>query len=236
MDVQNPQEGLDFAEFYACDVSCEDSVRELAFKILDRHADVQILINSAGIHRPNFDVSAAKTVFDVNFWGTVHMSYAFMPALLKTDADTNLVNIGSLESVGYFGAPLAYTCSKHALRGFNESIRLLAWGANSRLCVTLALPGGISTPMVKNKTTYTAPSKVASDVLVGAAQKQSEVYTGHGNRLARLLLWLFPISYLYIWWWLSKSKGDSADKVSQFVQTFGSDVHTKNPGGHGKRS
>ena len=86
-------------------------------------------------------------MFDVNFWGVVHGTRAFLPILLEQDSGT-VVNVSSV--FGLIGWPTqsAYCASKFAVRGYTESLR-----HELRDCGVDALavhPGGIATNIVRN--------------------------------------------------------------------------------------
>ena len=61
-------------------------------------------------------------VMAVNYGGVVNGTHAFLPILLRQDSGT-LVNVSSV--FGLFGFPnqSSYVASKHAVRGFSESLR-----------------------------------------------------------------------------------------------------------------
>jgi NADP-dependent 3-hydroxy acid dehydrogenase YdfG len=114
-------------------------------------APLGVVVNNAGVTVLQSFADAApeddEWVRDVNFGGVVNGSHAFLPLLLRQDAGT-LVNISSV--FGLFGYPnqTAYCASKHAVRGFTESLRqeLRATGVR----VAVVHPGGVATSIVEN--------------------------------------------------------------------------------------
>ena len=80
-------------------------------------------------------------------YGVVNGTRAFLPILLRQDTGT-LVNISSV--FGLFGFPnqSAYVASKHAVRGFSESLRQELRGSGVRIAVVH--PGGVRTNIVRN--------------------------------------------------------------------------------------
>ena len=89
------------------------------------------LINNAGtaIYAPIMeqDIQDFRNVFEVNFFGMIQVTQAFLPLL---GADENfekqpgkVVNVSSL--LGLSGCPFAsgYSASKHAIQGFTDSLR-----------------------------------------------------------------------------------------------------------------
>ena len=83
---------------YACDVSSKTDVDKLAQDVLTSNDGWQIdgLINCAGIIQPFLKINdlsdeAIKRVMDVNFFGVVYMTRAFLPQLLKRP-EAHIVN------------------------------------------------------------------------------------------------------------------------------------------------
>lgn len=75
---------------------------------LSLHGDsLDILINNAGqsLVYPALDISIdeAKRLFDVNFWGVLAVTQAFMPLLLAAKNGSTLVNVCSIS--GFLHAP-----------------------------------------------------------------------------------------------------------------------------------
>ncbi|MGK2956762.1 MAG: SDR family NAD(P)-dependent oxidoreductase [Solirubrobacterales bacterium] len=112
---------------------------------------IGFVINNAGVttSQPFADSSSEddEWVMNVNFGGVVNGSHAFLPLLIKQDSGT-LVNVSSV--FGLFGFPVqsAYCASKHAVRGFTESLRHEMRGTGVRIAVVH--PGGVKTNIVKN--------------------------------------------------------------------------------------
>ena len=89
-------------------------------------APIGLVVNNAGVTVSQPAATAApeddEWVFDVNFWGVVHGTRAFLPILLEQDSGT-IVNVSSV--FGLIGWPTqsAYCASKFAVRGYTESLR-----------------------------------------------------------------------------------------------------------------
>src|SRR5690349_17290827 len=90
------------------------------------HPALNILINNAGVALmgafSEIDQSQMEWLMNVNFWGTVHATRAFLPHL-ATRKEAHIVNLSSI--FGIIGPPgqTAYSASKFAVRGFSESLR-----------------------------------------------------------------------------------------------------------------
>jgi NAD(P)-dependent dehydrogenase (short-subunit alcohol dehydrogenase family) len=114
-------------------------------------APLGLVVNNAGVTVSQPAATAApeddEWVFDVNFWGVVHGTRAYLPILLEQNSGV-IVNVSSV--FGLIGWPTqsAYCASKFAVRGYTESLRheLRESGVDA---VTVH-PGGIATNIVVN--------------------------------------------------------------------------------------
>jgi NAD(P)-dependent dehydrogenase (short-subunit alcohol dehydrogenase family) len=112
----------------ALDVTDEASVRAAADEVFRRTngAGPAALVNNAGysISGPLEDVSDAdlKRQFDVNVFGLMSVTRAFVPAMRKRGSG-RVVNISSI--VGRISAPFQgpYAASKHALEALTDALR-----------------------------------------------------------------------------------------------------------------
>ena len=86
-------------------------------------------------------------VIDVNFWGVMHGTRAFLPILLEQDSGA-IVNVSSVFGLIGFPTQSAYCASKFAVRGYTESLRheLRETGVRA----VAVHPGGIETNIVKH--------------------------------------------------------------------------------------
>ena len=116
---------------------------------------VHQIYNNAGIaYTGAVEVSQFKDierVVDVDFWGVVNGTKAFLPHLLAS-GDGHVVNVSSL--FGIFAVPgqSAYNAAKFAVRGFTEALRQEMLVAGHPVAVTTVHPGGIKTAIARNAT------------------------------------------------------------------------------------
>ncbi|MGH8355268.1 MAG: SDR family NAD(P)-dependent oxidoreductase, partial [Pseudomonas sp.] len=133
-------------------VADRDAVHAWAEQVVQEHGRVNLIFNNAGVAQGGTVEGNAyadyEWIMNINFWGVVHGSKAFLPHL-KAAGEGHLVNTSSV--FGLFAQPgmSAYNASKFAVRGFTESLRqeldLAACGVSAS-CVH---PGGIKTNIAK---------------------------------------------------------------------------------------
>src|SRR5215469_1060275 len=112
---------------------------------------IDILVNNAGVALggtfEQIDERDFQWLFDINFWGLVRMTRAFLPQLRMSD-DALLVNVSSIFGIIAPPGQTAYAASKFAVRGFSQSLR--GELSKSNILVILVHPGGIATSIAKN--------------------------------------------------------------------------------------
>jgi NAD(P)-dependent dehydrogenase (short-subunit alcohol dehydrogenase family) len=138
----------------ARELDVRDRQAQMAFAAAVRDwapAPLGAVINNAGVTVSQPAATAAPEdddwVFDVNFWGVVHGTRAFLPILLDQGSGA-IVNVSSV--FGLIGWPTqsAYCASKFAVRGYTESLRHELRDTGVR-AITVH-PGGIATRIVAN--------------------------------------------------------------------------------------
>jgi NADP-dependent 3-hydroxy acid dehydrogenase YdfG len=116
---------------------------------------VNQIYNNAGIaYTGDVEISQFKDierVMDVDFWGVVNGTKAFLPHLIAS-GDGHVINISSV--FGLFSVPgqAAYNAAKFAVRGFTEALRQEMVLAGHPVGVTTVHPGGIKTAIARNAT------------------------------------------------------------------------------------
>ncbi|MGH9207769.1 MAG: SDR family NAD(P)-dependent oxidoreductase, partial [Acidimicrobiales bacterium] len=135
------------------DVTEREAFVAYADEVNEHFGKVNQIYNNAGIaHTGDIEVCEFKDierVMDVDFWGVVNGTKAFLPHLISS-GDGHVVNISSL--FGIFSVPgqAAYNSAKFAVRGFTEALRQEMALAKHPVKVTTVHPGGIKTAIARN--------------------------------------------------------------------------------------
>ncbi|WP_150587187.1 SDR family NAD(P)-dependent oxidoreductase [Pandoraea communis] len=133
------------------DVADRDAVFAWAHETAAAHGKVNLVFNNAGV---SLSVPVAtmrqedfKWLMDINFWGVVHGTQAFLPHLMAS-GEGHIVNTSSLFGIIAMPTQSAYNASKFAVRGFTEALRMELELAHAPVSCTCVHPGGVATNIV----------------------------------------------------------------------------------------
>jgi NAD(P)-dependent dehydrogenase (short-subunit alcohol dehydrogenase family) len=136
-------------------VAEREAVLEYADAVAAHFGKVNVVINNAGIaHHGEVEITEFKQyerVMDVDFWGVVNGTKAFLPHLIAS-GDGHIVNTSSLFGILAMPGQSAYNAAKFAVRGFTESLYQEMKLAGHPVEVTCVHPGGIKTAIARNST------------------------------------------------------------------------------------
>ncbi|MGC0363022.1 NAD(P)-dependent dehydrogenase (short-subunit alcohol dehydrogenase family) [Rhodococcus sp. 27YEA15] len=137
------------------DVTQREAVMEYADAVVAHFGKVNQIYNNAGIaYHGTFEKSEFKSferVMDVDFWGVVNGTKAFLPHLIAS-GDGHVINVSSLFGLLSMPGQSAYNSAKFAVRGFTESLRQEMLIDKQPVNVTCVHPGGIKTAIARNAT------------------------------------------------------------------------------------
>lgn len=196
------------------DVSVEEDIQTAVDEILHKFGYVDLLINNAGVSQRSLvkdtDNDVGRRLMETNFFGTIHLTKALLPSMLKRNAGSIVV---MSSAAGKFGFPMRsyYGASKHALHGFFDalSLELHKTGIN----VLLVCPGRINTDIAINALTGDGSSynkndhrleggvsaeNLAKVVKKAEQKKKKEIYYGGQEVLLIYIKRFIPALYRYI--------------------------------------
>lgn len=137
---------------HALDVTDRKAVLALPKAVIDAHGQVDGVLNVAGIIQKfvrikELSFEDIERVMNVNFWGVVNVTKAFLPELLARPSAA-VLNVSSMG--GFLPVPgqAAYGASKAAVKLFTEALYAESQGSN--LQVTVVFPGGVGTNITEN--------------------------------------------------------------------------------------
>jgi short-subunit dehydrogenase len=180
---------------------------------------LNIVVNNAGVallgQFNEIDQAQMDWLMNINFWGVVHATRAFLPHLAR-QREAHIVNLSSIFGIIAPPGQTAYAAAKFAVRGFSESLRHELQMAASPVRLSVVHPGGVSTNIVRNSCdgtgvadnarraqsierfdaiTKTTPAAAALRIIQGIENNQPRILIGNDARFMDLLQRLRPGTY-----------------------------------------
>jgi len=190
------------------DVGDYKTVEQKVKPVIEKIGRIDVLFNNAGISQralaKDTNLEVYERIMNVNFMGTVAMTKAVLPFMLKQQSG-HIAVITSL--TGKFSTPLrtGYAASKHALHGFFDGLRSELWKDNIK--VSIICPGFVKTPISEhalkgdgvpqNKTDEAIanglePAYVAEKILSSLKAGKEEIYIARKEMIAVYLKRFLP--------------------------------------------
>lgn len=198
------------------DVTEREAFQLYADAVAEHFGKVNQIYNNAGIaFTGDIEISEFKDierVMDVDFWGVVNGTKAFLPHLIAS-GDGHVVNVSSV--FGLFAVPgqAAYNSAKFAVRGFTEALRQEMTLAGHPVRVSCVHPGGIKTAIARNATAAegldaeelakafdakmasTTPEKAAKIILDGVRKNKARILVGNDAKVFDIVIRAVGASY-----------------------------------------
>ena len=201
------------------DVSEPQQIADFAQAATAGHPGLNIVVNNAGVallgQFNEIDQAQMDWLMNINFWGVVHATRAFLPHLAR-QREAHIVNLSSIFGIIAPPGQTAYAAAKFAVRGFSESLRHELQMAASPVRLSVVHPGGVSTNIARNSRTgagitdntrrgeaierfdnaaRTTPTAAALRIIQGIENNQPRILIGNDARFMDLLQRLRPGTY-----------------------------------------
>ncbi len=188
------------AVYVTADVGKEGDIKKIAAEALNQFGNFDTWINNAGVSiygkLEEVPTEDSRQLFETNFWGLVYGSLIAARNLKITGGA--LINVGSTLSDRAIPLQGMYCASKHAVKGFTDSLRMELESENAPVSVTLIKPAAIDTPYKDHAKNYLdvepenpppvyAPETVAETILHCAENPVRDVFVGAGGKALSLL-------------------------------------------------
>lgn len=198
------------------DVADRAAVAAFPDVVAAEHPGVDLLVNNAGVAVGGTFAQVSEAdfewLFEINFWGVVRLTRAFLPVLRRSD-DARIVNLSSVFGLVAPAGQVAYAASKFAVRGFSEGLRHEL--ARTTVGVTVVHPGGVATAISDSarvpagvpaaeverrraaiKRQLRLPAAEAGELIVrGIERRRGRVLVGRDAAVLSLLARLAPARY-----------------------------------------
>src|SRR5437588_9081889 len=201
------------------DVGEPGQIADFAQAATSAHPSLNIVVNNAGVallgQFNEIDHAQMDWLMNINFWGVVHSTRAFLPHLAR-QREAHIVNLSSIFGIVAPPGQTAYAAAKFAVRGFSESLRHELQVANSPVRLSVVHPGGVATNIVRNSragvgvtdnerragaierfdsVARTTPAAAALRLIKGIEQNQPRILMGNDARFMDLLQRFRPGTY-----------------------------------------
>lgn len=135
------------------DVADREAVHAWADRVAEEHGAVHLVVNNAGVALGATIESMSYEDFhwlmDINFWGVVHGTKAFLPHLRAADSG-HIVNVSSVFGLVSIPSQSAYNSAKFGVRGFTDALRIELEIDGGTVSCTTVHPGGVKTNIARN--------------------------------------------------------------------------------------
>ena len=201
------------------DVAEPGQIEAFSQAAIAAHPGLNILINNAGVallgQFAEIDQAQMEWLMNINFWGVVHSTRAFLPHLSRQQ-EAHIVNLSSIFGIIAPPGQTAYSAAKFAVRGFSESLRHELKLAASPVRLSVVHPGGVATNIARNSRTgsgindnarraqsierfdsfaKTTPAAAALRIISGIEKSQPRILIGNDARFMDLVQRLRPGTY-----------------------------------------
>jgi len=200
---------------HVVDVSKREQVYAFAAAAAKLHGGVDIIINNAGVVVTDFietvPLEDFDWLFDINFWGVVHGTTAFLP-YLKKRPEGHIVNVSSINGILPNPGHAPYCAAKFAVKGYTETLAQEMHGTS--IHVSCVHPGGIKTNIARNARinrtlssisredgvkiyeeilNRTTADEAARIIISGIRANRRRILVGTDAKIADLITRFFPV-------------------------------------------
>ncbi|MBC7525107.1 MAG: SDR family oxidoreductase [Flavobacterium sp.] len=191
-----------------------DGIFNLVHQAIQLEGKIDYVIQSAGISQRSLSSETSmevyKTLMEINYFAPLALTQAILPHFKKQNAG-NITVISSI--AGLIGFPLrtGYCASKHAVKGYFETLQCELYKTNIDICIVY--PGRIDTNISKNALLGDGSkfgitddnnkvgmevSICAKKILKGIYERKKNIFIVKSERILYWLWWFIPSLYYKI--------------------------------------
>jgi short-subunit dehydrogenase len=194
---------------HAVNIAERDAVLELVDVVIEAHGAVDGVINNAGIIQRfvrvhELEFMDIERVMNVNFWGLVHVTKAFLPHLMARP-EAHIVNISSMGAFLPVPGQTVYGASKAAVTLFSDGLHSELLDTHVR--VSTVFPGATETNISVNsdigakfaemsenrhKMRMTTAAAAAEMIIAGMEKNRYHIMVGTDARMMNLFRRIAP--------------------------------------------
>lgn len=201
------------------DVADPNQIQDFAASAIADFPALNLLFNNAGVallgQFDEFDLTQMAWLMDINFWGVVRGTRAFL-GHLQSRPQAHIVNISSIFGIIAPAGQSAYAASKFAVRGFSEALRHELAANKSTVRLSVVHPGGVKTNIAREarsgtqlresvsmselgdrfeRLARTTPSAAAQRIIRGIERNEPRILIGSDAKYLDIIQRLKPATY-----------------------------------------
>jgi short-subunit dehydrogenase len=201
------------------DVADPKQIEDFAASAITDFPALNLLFNNAGVallgQFDEFDQMQMAWLMDINFWGVVRGTRAFLKHL-QSRPQAHIVNISSIFGIIAPAGQSAYAASKFAVRGFSEALRHELAANKSTVRLSVVHPGGVKTNIARKaksgtqlresvsiselgdrfeRLARTTPTAAAQRIIRGIERNEPRILIGSDAKFLDIIQRLKPATY-----------------------------------------
>jgi short-subunit dehydrogenase len=201
------------------DVADPNQIQDFAAAAIADFPALNLLFNNAGVallgQFDEFDLTQMAWLMDINFWGVVRGTRAFL-GHLQSRPQAHIVNISSIFGIIAPAGQSAYAASKFAVRGFSEALRHELAANKSTVRLSVVHPGGVKTNIARKarsgtqlresvsmselgdrfeRLARTTPAAAAQRIIRGIERNEPRILIGSDAKYLDIIQRLKPATY-----------------------------------------
>ena len=205
-------------ENFMVDVADRDAMFDLAATVEKQFGPADLILNNAGVAFgapvAEMQIDDFKWLMDINFWGVVNGTQAFLPHMIAKGSG-HVANISSIFGLISVPTQSAYNAAKYGVLGFTDALRHEMRGTG--IGVSTIHPGGINTNIVRHariqqgpdaeaeheeaierfaQFTMTQPDGAAKTIMKGIRRNKARILIGPDAHFVDWVKRVFPSHYL----------------------------------------
>ncbi|MDB4941664.1 MAG: family NAD(P)-dependent oxidoreductase [Labilithrix sp.] len=173
------------------DVAKKDAVYAWAEHVVRDHGGCNLIFNNAGVSVGStvdgIGYEDAEWIVQINFWGVVYGTKAFLPHL-RASGDGHVINTSSLFGLLAFPGQSTYNATKFAVRGFTEALQMELAITAAPVHATCVHPGGIKTNIVRAARFNASILDLGLKDLDGGAERFEKLFRITADDAAEIIL------------------------------------------------
>ncbi|AKJ26738.1 SDR family oxidoreductase [Caldimonas brevitalea] len=228
------------AMYVVADVGRREDLQLVADTAIENFGGFDTWVNNAGVSiwgkLEDVRDRDGQRLFETNFWGVVYGS--LIAAAHLREKGGAIINLGSMASDRAVPLQGLYSASKHAVKGFTDSLRVELEDDRAPVSVTLIKPASIATPFTDHAKNYTefepklappvyTPEMVAEAILHAAQHPKRDVFVGSASKMMGSMSPHAP----RLLDWISRKVLINAQLRDEPAQRQGSNLYEPNGGG-----